>query len=206
MPRRTSGLPQNGFPAGEGPWIRRSRLEHASSCTGAIRSRKDLPDSPSVEPVVYFLEIICFVRSWLTRTVTVLRRRTAGARSTSLKSVAEARETADRRSRRLSLNQPTRARGGASGPGSPVAMAAQATQAGGLTESDRRRHLATGHRIPDTGSSFGAADRAAHRCRLDLTAGTLEIDVMRVVVDGNVIESDGKTEMLSMCWPSIRSR
>jgi hypothetical protein len=29
---------------------------------------------------------------------------------------------------------------------------------------------------------------------------------MRVVVDGKVIESDGKTEMLSMCWPSIRSR
>jgi len=29
---------------------------------------------------------------------------------------------------------------------------------------------------------------------LDLTAGTLEIDVTRVVVDGKVIESDGKTE------------
>jgi hypothetical protein len=57
------------------------------------------------------------------------------ARSTSLKSVAEAGETADRHSRRLSLNRPTRARGGASGPGSPVAMAAQATQAGGLRVS-----------------------------------------------------------------------
>ena len=29
---------------------------------------------------------------------------------------------------------------------------------------------------------------------LDLAAGTLEIDVTRVVVDGKVIESDGKTE------------
>lgn len=29
---------------------------------------------------------------------------------------------------------------------------------------------------------------------LDLAAGTLEIDVTRVVVDGHVIESDGKTE------------
>ena len=37
-----------------------------------------------------------------------------GIPSTSLKSVAEARETADRRSRKLSMNQPTRARGGAS--------------------------------------------------------------------------------------------
>jgi hypothetical protein len=35
---------------------------------------------------------------------------------------------------------------------------------------------------------------ARPRCRLDLAAGTLAIDVMRVVVDGKVIESDGKTE------------
>jgi len=32
------------------------------------------------------------------------------------------------------------------------------------------------------------------RDSLDLAAGTLEIDVTRVVVDGKVIESDGKTE------------
>jgi hypothetical protein len=123
MPLRTSGLPQNGFPVGEGPWIRRSRLEHARSCTGEIRSRKDLPDSPPVELVVYFPEIICFVRSWLTRAVTVLRRTTA----------------------RLSLNQPTRARGGASGPGSPAAMAAEATQAGGLPRVEQAP--TPGHRV-----------------------------------------------------------
>jgi hypothetical protein len=34
----------------------------------------------------------------------------------------------------------------------------------------------------------------ARRDLLDLAAGTLEIDVTRVVVDGQVIESDGKTE------------
>ena len=34
----------------------------------------------------------------------------------------------------------------------------------------------------------------AQRDLLDLAAGTLEIDVTRVVVDGQVIESDGKTE------------
>lgn len=34
----------------------------------------------------------------------------------------------------------------------------------------------------------------ARRDLLDLAAGTLEIDVTRVVVDGHVIESDGKTE------------
>jgi integrase len=34
----------------------------------------------------------------------------------------------------------------------------------------------------------------AHRDLLDLDAGTLTIDVTRVVVDGKVIESDGKTE------------
>ena len=54
--------------------------------------------------------------------------------STSLKSVAEARETAERRSRKLSLNRRTRARGGAFGPGSPMAMAARATRAGGFPE------------------------------------------------------------------------
>jgi len=32
------------------------------------------------------------------------------------------------------------------------------------------------------------------RRRLDLDAGTLSIEVTRVVVDGRVIESDGKTE------------
>jgi len=131
---RTSGRPRNGCPAGEGPWIRRSRLEHASSCTGEIRSCKDLPDSPPMEPVVYFPEIICFVRSWATRAGTVRRRTTAVHLSTSLKSVAEARETAERRSRKLSLDQSTRARGGAFGPGSPVAMAAPATRAGGFPE------------------------------------------------------------------------
>jgi hypothetical protein len=55
---------------------------------------------------------------------------------TSLKSVAEARETAERRSRKLSLNRRTRARGGAFGPGSPMAMAARATRAGGFPEPD----------------------------------------------------------------------
>jgi integrase len=34
----------------------------------------------------------------------------------------------------------------------------------------------------------------ARRDLLDLATGTLEIDVTRVVVDGQVIESDGKTE------------
>lgn len=64
----------------------------------------------------------------------VRRRTTAVHLSTSLKSVAEARETAERRSRKLSLDQSTRARGGAFGPGSPVAMAAPATRAGGFPE------------------------------------------------------------------------
>ena len=41
----------------------------------------------------------------------------------------------------------------------------------------------------------GSAGRgAAQRRRLDLDAGTLAIDTTRVVVDGRVIESDGKTE------------
>ena len=34
----------------------------------------------------------------------------------------------------------------------------------------------------------------AHRNLLDLDAGTLAIETTRVVVDGRVIESDGKTE------------
>lgn len=144
---RTSGRPRNGCPAGEGPWIRRSRLEHASSCTGEIRSCKDLPDSPPMEPVVYFPEIICFVRSWPTRAGTVRRRTTAVHLSTSLKSVAEARETAERRSRKLSLDQSTRARGGAFGPGSPVAMAARATRAGGFPEPDDTRDFIRWRRV-----------------------------------------------------------
>jgi hypothetical protein len=41
---------------------------------------------------------------------------------------------------------------------------------------------------------------------LDLAAGTLEIDVTRVVVDGRVIESDGKTKTLSTSSHSTRSR
>ena len=64
--------------------------------------------------------------------------------STSLKSVAEARETAERRSRKLSLNRPTRARGGAFGPGSPMAMAARATRAGGFPEPDDTRISSAG--------------------------------------------------------------
>jgi hypothetical protein len=47
-------------------------------------------------------------------------------------------------------------------------------------------------RRPEPGA--GSAGRGAARRRLDLAAGTLEIDVTRVVVDGKVIESDGKTE------------
>jgi integrase len=46
----------------------------------------------------------------------------------------------------------------------------------------------------------------ARRELLDLDAGTLSIEITRVVVDGQVIESDGKTETLSMCWRSTHSR
>jgi integrase len=45
----------------------------------------------------------------------------------------------------------------------------------------------------------------ARRDLLDLDAGTLAIEVTRVVVDGRVIESDGKTETLSTSWRSTRS-
>ena len=124
-----------------------ARLEHASSCTGEIRSCKDLPDSPPMEPVVYFPEIICFVRSWPTRAGTVRRRTTAVHLSTSLKLVAEASETAERRSRKLSLNQSTRARGGAFGPGSPVAMATRATRAGGFPKPDDTRNFIRWRRV-----------------------------------------------------------
>jgi integrase len=40
---------------------------------------------------------------------------------------------------------------------------------------------------------------------LDLDAGTLTIEMTRVVVDGRVIESDGKTETPSTSWRSTRS-
>ncbi len=46
----------------------------------------------------------------------------------------------------------------------------------------------------------------ARRDLLDLDAGTLAIQTTRVVVDGRVIESDGKTETLSTSWRSTRSR
>lgn len=178
---RTSGRPRNGCPAGEGPWIRRSRLEHASSCTGEIRSCKDLPDSPPMEPVVYFPEIICFVRSWPTRAGTVRRRTTAVHLSTSLKSVAEARETAERRSRKLSLDQSTRARGapsawvarwpwphGLPGPGIPGA-APLFTQAWGLAHAKGgrdRRHYQGGHDLDDPAAGNrrdGSRDGHEHR-------------------------------------------
>ena len=46
----------------------------------------------------------------------------------------------------------------------------------------------------------------ARRDLLDLAAGTLEIDVTRVVVDGQVIESDGKTENAQHLLALTRSR
>ena len=46
----------------------------------------------------------------------------------------------------------------------------------------------------------------ARRDLLDLAAGTLEIDVTRVVVDGQVIESDGKIENAQHLLPLTRSR
>ncbi|MGB6580080.1 MAG: hypothetical protein WBF34_19390 [Streptosporangiaceae bacterium] len=46
----------------------------------------------------------------------------------------------------------------------------------------------------------------ARRDLLDLAAGTLEIDVTRVVVDGHVIESDGKTENARHLLALDRSR
>jgi integrase len=41
----------------------------------------------------------------------------------------------------------------------------------------------------------------ARRDLLDLDAGTLSIEITRVVVDGRVIESDGKTENAQHAWP-----
>jgi hypothetical protein len=43
-------------------------------------------------------------------------------------------------------------------------------------------------------SGMRRCELAGARDLLDLAAGTLEIDVTRVVVDGQVIESDSKTE------------
>ena len=46
----------------------------------------------------------------------------------------------------------------------------------------------------------------ARRDLLDLDAGTLAIETTRVVVDGKVIESDGKTENAQhWSWRSTRS-
>jgi integrase len=49
-------------------------------------------------------------------------------------------------------------------------------------------------RVPQALERGGTRRGAAQRHRLDLDAGTLAIGPTRVVVDGKVIESDGKTE------------
>ena len=56
-------------------------------------------------------------------------------------------------------------------------------------------------------SQFGdaAALTGARRELLDLEAGTLTIETTRVVVDGKVIESDGKPRTHSTCSRSTRS-
>ncbi len=62
------------------------------------------------------------------------------------------------------------------------------------------------------GTSRGEATSGVRRCELagarwellDLDAGTLAIEVTRVVVDGRVIESDGKTENARTRAPACR--
>jgi integrase len=49
-------------------------------------------------------------------------------------------------------------------------------------------------RVPQALERGGTRRGAAQRHRLDLDAGTLAVGPTRVVVDGKVIESDGKTE------------
>jgi integrase len=55
----------------------------------------------------------------------------------------------------------------------------------GRPERERQRERRPGRRVGGASGPWG---------RLDLDAGTLEIEATRVVVDGKVIESDGKTE------------